>query len=206
MKNLKDFQKHKPQTSRSSRRSLVERVESSLLWAMQSVTSRNGRRQFSADHGLERWPYRARALCLIFVQAAFCLRAASQSYSIDWFTIDGGGGTSTGSVYSVSGTIGQPDAGPTMSGGNYSVDGGFWSILATVQTPGAPLLTITRSNATNVVLSWPWPSTGFVLQENPVIGTTNWTNVGTSPITNGPNLEVIISPPIGNRFYRLKHP
>jgi hypothetical protein len=32
----------------------------------------------------------------------------AQSYSIDWFTIDGGGGTSTG-VYSVSGTIGQQD-------------------------------------------------------------------------------------------------
>ena len=29
----------------------------------------------------------------------------AQSYSIDWFTIDGGGGTSTGGVYSVSGTI-----------------------------------------------------------------------------------------------------
>jgi hypothetical protein len=32
--------------------------------------------------------------------------ASAQSYSIDWFTIDGGGGTSTGGVYSVSGTIG----------------------------------------------------------------------------------------------------
>jgi hypothetical protein len=29
---------------------------------------------------------------------------------LDWFTIDGGGGTSTGGVYAVSGTIGQPDA------------------------------------------------------------------------------------------------
>ena len=37
--------------------------------------------------------------------------ALAQTYSIDWYTIDGGGGTSTGGVYSVSGTIGQPDAG-----------------------------------------------------------------------------------------------
>ena len=35
----------------------------------------------------------------------------AQSYSIDWFTIDGGGGTSTGGVFAVSGTLGQPDAG-----------------------------------------------------------------------------------------------
>jgi hypothetical protein len=40
----------------------------------------------------------------------------AQPYSIDWFTIDGSGGTSTGGVYQVSGSIGQPDAG-TVSGG-----------------------------------------------------------------------------------------
>ena len=39
---------------------------------------------------------------------------AQTNYSIDWYTIDGGG-TSTGGVYSASGTIGQPDAG-AMSG------------------------------------------------------------------------------------------
>jgi len=33
--------------------------------------------------------------------------------------ISGGGGTTTGSVYSVSGTIGQPDAGGPVTGGNY---------------------------------------------------------------------------------------
>ena len=77
----------------------------------------------------------------------------AQSYSIDWFTIDGGGGTSTGGVYSVSGTIGQPDAGPTMSGGNFTVDGGFWGLIAAVQTPGAPLLSIARTT-TNTVAIW----------------------------------------------------
>jgi len=128
---------------------------------------------------------------------------AQAQFTIDWFTIDGGGGTSTGGVYSVSGTIGQPDAGK-MSGGNYTVDGGFWGIIAAVQTPGAPLLTITSSNATSVVLSWPWPSTGFVLQENPILGTTNWTDVATSLTTNGLNLEVVVPSPVGNRFYRLK--
>ena len=63
--------------------------------------------------------------------------AHAQSYSIDWCTI-GGGGTSTGGVYAVTGTIGQPDAG-TLSGGNFTLDGGFWGIVAAIQTPGAPL-------------------------------------------------------------------
>lgn len=35
--------------------------------------------------------------------------ALAQNCSTDWFTIDGGACTSTGGVYSVSGTIGQPD-------------------------------------------------------------------------------------------------
>jgi len=74
--------------------------------------------------------------------SACCLRAWALSYSIDWSTVDGGGGTSTGGVYTVSGTIGQPDAGLVMSGGNYALQGGFWGIISVVQTPGAPLLSI----------------------------------------------------------------
>src|SRR5262245_38560903 len=68
------------------------------------------------------------------------LSTAFAQYSIDWHTVDGGGGTSTGGGYAVTGTIGQPDAG-LMSGGTYSVLGGFWSIIA-LQTPDAPLLSI----------------------------------------------------------------
>jgi len=127
---------------------------------------------------------------------------SAQSYSIDWFTVDGGGGTSTGGVYSVSGTIGQPDAG-TMNGGNYSIQGGFWSVIAAIQTEGAPLLTITRSGPSAIV-SWPSPSTGFVLQETASLGNAAWTNVAQTPVDNGTNKTVTITPPVGNKFYRLK--
>ncbi len=47
-------------------------------------------------------------------------------FSIPWWTVDGGGGTSLGGGFAVSGTIGQPDAG-TLSGGSYTIRGGFWS-------------------------------------------------------------------------------
>ena len=47
------------------------------------------------------------------------------NYEIVWSTIDGGGGTSSGGSYTLSGTIGQPDAGE-MSGGDYVLTGGFW--------------------------------------------------------------------------------
>ena len=52
--------------------------------------------------------------------------AWAQQYSVDWYKVAGGGGTSTNGQYSVSGTIGQPDASAAMSGGPYSVTGGFW--------------------------------------------------------------------------------
>ena len=69
-------------------------------------------------------------LALLSSVCVLATSALAQSYSIDWFTIDGGGGTSTGGVYSVSGTIGQPDAG-AMSGGSYALTGGFWGAIQT---------------------------------------------------------------------------
>jgi hypothetical protein len=132
------------------------------------------------------------------------LGALAQSYSIDWYTIDGGGGTSTGGVYTVSGTIGQPDAG-TMSGGNYTLQGGFWGIIAAIQTPGAPLLSILNTGTNAVLVSWPSPSTGFVLQQNSNVANTNtWVNVSTTPTDNGTTKSILVKPPTGNLFYRLK--
>jgi hypothetical protein len=50
---------------------------------------------------------------------------ALSQYAIVWYTIDGGGGTSTGGPYTLTGTIGQPDAGWSI-GGIYELLGGFW--------------------------------------------------------------------------------
>jgi hypothetical protein len=131
--------------------------------------------------------------------------AQGQSYSIDWFTIDGGGGTSTGGVYSVSGTIGQPDAG-TMSGGGYSLDGGFWGIVSAVQTPGAPLLTIRFTQTNTVVVSWPSPATDFSLQQASSVTQLVWTSPPETVTDNGTNKFIIVNSPTGNRFYRLFKP
>src|SRR5215212_1595592 len=110
----------------------------------------------------------------------------AQNYSIDWMTIDGGGGTSTGGVYSISGTIGQPDAG-TMSGGNYSLAGGFWGIIGAVQIPNGPLLTIRRTQTNTVLVSWPSPSTGFSLQQATDLTTPTWNAPSESVSDNGMN-------------------
>jgi hypothetical protein len=138
--------------------------------------------------------------------AASSLRA--QNFNIDWFTIDGGGGTSMGSVYSISGTIGQFDAG-LMKGGTYSLTGGFWSVVEAIQTPGAPLLAITRDRASGAVtVSWPKPADGWVLDQTSALaatpGATSWSQVVFPYQTNSTHISVIVPSPVGNRFYRLR--
>jgi hypothetical protein len=130
--------------------------------------------------------------------------AHAQPYSIDWSKVAGGGGTSSNAQYSVSGTIGQPDAG-SMSGGNYTLTGGFWGVIAAVQTPGAPLLTITlNSPPSTVTVSWPSPSTGFGLQENADMNAASWNAVPPTNTDNGTIKSIVVPAGPGNRFYRLK--
>lgn len=63
--------------------------------------------------------------------------AQAQFFAIDSYTVDVGGGTSTGGGggggdgFTLSGTIGQPDAGTvTMTGGGFALAGGFWAAAA----------------------------------------------------------------------------
>src|SRR5687768_18612225 len=91
---------------------------------------------------------------------SMALTLSAQNYKIDWFTIDGGGGTSSGGPYTLSGTIGQPDAG-TLAGGSFSLVGGFWGGAFAVQQVGSPTLSIQPAGG-NVIISWDPNSSGFV--------------------------------------------
>jgi hypothetical protein len=120
---------------------------------------------------------------MLFVLAASSTHA---QYSISWYKIAGGGGTSSNGQYVVSGTIGQHDAGGPLTGQGYSLTGGFWSLISVVQTVGSPTLIVTHAG-NNVTVSWPSPSAGFVLQQISDLTKTNWA----------------VSP-TGNLFFRLK--
>jgi len=149
-----------------------------------------------------RWGIR----CAVFLQAFAFSLAQAQNFSLDWSTIDGGGGTSTGGVYYVTGTIGQPDASNAMSGGNYSLTGGFWSIIAAVQTPGAPTLAVTHS-ANSVTVSWPLEPSGFRLQQNNNLANpAGWSAYGGTVSTNNGVNSITLTPPVGNLFFRLSNP
>ena len=52
--------------------------------------------------------------------------APRNGYEIAWYTIDGGGAQDlSGGTYSLSGTVGQFDAG-SQGGGTYTLNGGYW--------------------------------------------------------------------------------
>lgn len=137
--------------------------------------------------------------------ALLCLPSWGQ-YSIDWSTIDGGGGASTGGTFSVTGTIGQPDAG-TMTGGNYSLSGGFWGVIAAVQTPGAPWLSIFRSATNTFIVSWPAPADGWTLEYTNALPSVAvaWPTVPPPYQTNAGTIYLTFTnhPPGVNRFFRL---
>jgi len=137
----------------------------------------------------------------LLLVAGFSLFA--QSYSVDWFKIAGGGASSNGR-YSVSGTVGQFDAGGPMTGGNYSLTGGFWSLISVMQTPGAPTLYITHSGNT-VTVYWQNVS-GWSLQQNSNLAVpANWSASSGVTNSNGTNYLSLTSP-TGNRFFRLGQP
>jgi hypothetical protein len=128
--------------------------------------------------------------------------------AMPWSTINGGGGTSTGGVFAVSGTIGQPDAAANASsGGPFTLVGGFWS-LPPVSSGPPPALSARIGTAHTVILSWLNPSTGYVLQQTVKLNAPGggWTDVTQTPVIVGPNKEVTL--PANGQFglFRLRHP
>lgn len=63
------------------------------------------------------------------IAATLAASAAHAQLAIDWHSIDGGGGTSFAGDFTLSGTIGQPDAG-TLIGGDFVLIGGFHAAAA----------------------------------------------------------------------------
>lgn len=126
----------------------------------------------------------------------------AQNYSIDWYTVDGGGGTSTGGVYSATGTIGQPDASVApMTNGQYSLVGGFWALPVAVQTSNAPWLTITLAGPGSATISWAPNTPGYVLQYTASFTPTNWVNAPSGSLN-----PVTVPATVPTRFYRLFKP
>jgi hypothetical protein len=155
----------------------------------------NVRLRCESARGLAQSKTWRRALAFFTLTSAFCLCASAQDYTNRWSTVDGGGRSSTGGVYTITGTVGQPDASRRkMSGGEYTVNGGFWGRIAVVQMPGAPRLTIRQTGVNTLAICWPYPSTGYGLERSSGLELLNWTPVPGLPVHVGDEWQVTVTP------------
>ncbi len=141
-------------------------------------------------------------LALLFVATP----SRAQSYSIDWSSLGGGGGTSTGGAYSVSGSVGQADAG-ALSGGGFTLVGGFWSLAATVPIPGGPTVSVSGQGGV-LKIAWLKPADRWVLESTLALSgpSLKWTAVPQPYQDDGTNLYILLNAPSGGAFYRLHKP
>ena len=134
--------------------------------------------------------------------ARLALAQSGGGFTIGFSTIDGGGGPSAGGSFSLNGTIGQPDAGE-MSGGAFTLSGGFWTIP---HDGSQPFLAIRHGTGDTVILSWPDPSTGYLLEAAPTTLGGGWTTVTQTPVVVAGEKQVTLTPTGPGRMFRLRKP
>ena len=138
----------------------------------------------------------------LLLYLALCAAASAQSggpWSITSSTLDGGGSRATGGAWTLTGTIGQPDATPAVfTGGPWTGSGGFWPGISAL--PNGPALLLTPTAGNQLRVAWTAESAGYKLQYSSNL--TAWTDhpaaiTGASfiqfPLSNGPRY-----------FFRLK--
>ncbi len=147
-------------------------------------------------HHSTRWARPALLLGLLLLAGSPLL---AQQYSVRATVLAGGGATSAGGSYRITGTIGQSVAGGPAAGGLYAVMSGFWAIPQAVQTGDGPTLSIVTSSLGITTISWTPAAGGHVLQQSSSIGDNLWTDAPTFT-TNPVNI------PTGSaaQFYRLR--
>lgn len=114
------------------------------------------------------------------------LSSEAQALSIRWSKIAGGVVTpGAGGTYALRGTIGQPEAGGRLVGGNYSVHGGFW--------PG--VYPVTPTTVPNVAPSFTRGADQSVMQGSGAKTVTGWaTDITAGPASDtGQSLTFLVS-------------
>ena len=88
-----------------------------------------------------------------------------------------------------------------MTGGQFSVTGGFWALPIGVPTPGSPTLLILRGTPGLARISWNPATPGFVLQMSDNLTTPNW-----SDAPSGAANPTTVPATLPSKFYRLRKP
>jgi hypothetical protein len=129
---------------------------------------------------------------------------AAQNFTMPRSAIGGGGGVSAGETFRVAGAIGEPVSGE-ISDSRFSLQSGFFA--PSDSRPGLGIRLGPPSGGVNtVVLFWPNPSTGYLLQQTANMSGPGggWTNVAVPSVIVGPNKVVTLPATGGVCFFRLR--
>ena len=132
------------------------------------------------------------------------------TFTIDWHKVAGGGGTSADGFYTLSGTLGQAEAGQPMSGGIYAVTGGAQFGDDGSDGPTVPLRIIAVQLGPRELHITMAGTPGHTFQLQSAASLTQpiaWSNLGASALAPGEGrLEFVDPSAPGARFYRITEP
>jgi hypothetical protein len=83
-------------------------------------------------------------IAAMLMLVATALAQSGGSYTLEWFSVDGGGGTSSGGAFVLHGIAGQPDAGAS-SGSSFAITGGYLAVSLTSGQTTTSTATVTSS-------------------------------------------------------------
>jgi hypothetical protein len=136
---------------------------------------------------------------LTIFHSASCLSTLGQGFSLESFTIGGGGGASTGGEFSMTGSVGEPATGP-LSGGDFTVEGGFWAVVSQVTVPD---LTVRLLSNGTVQICWPSSGAQFTLQETITLSRPAWSASAVVPADDTGMKCVTVPATRESHFFRL---
>ncbi len=79
------------------------------------------------------------------------------------------------------------------------------NVSVTLVVPPAPL-NLSLSPTNTLVFTWTAPTTGYLLQANASLSTTNWVTLKYVGTAAGSNYQAVLPAPVSNQFYRLALP
>jgi hypothetical protein len=146
---------------------------------------------------------------LLFLSLACpALAGPDESLWIDWYTVDGGGGSTSAGEFTLSGTVGQPDAGALVASGcDFAVFGGYWGQFSDVipNPPERPRLSICFASANSLLLSWPGSHPGCCVQKR-LADAQTWDDVNATPVLVGNEYRVTLNFALADAptYFRLR--
>ena len=126
---------------------------------------------------------------------------------MDYCAISGGGGTRPAGVNLLRGPVGRPEAGSTVTRGNFTVEGALGTLFTTLTMPVVTMPANKPTTTHTVAVIWQLSGRGLSLQQNrSTVGSVNWNGVPARAADDGNTRKVNGDSPTGSGFHSLFRP